>query len=162
MSGRWDENCMSCQSIRGIIRLSNAPRILETLYWVVEHLYPVSIKGWLVLALKRHCTAIHELTTEEMVELGKLTHICSRALHTIMKTEKEYIIQFSESVGFAHLHLHIIARMPQWPDELMGPRVMRAMGDNVDNPLSVEEVTSLALEIREYLLEHVPTELVVK
>ncbi len=160
--GNFDENCLSCQSIQGKIRLSKAPRILETNYWVVETPTPISVKGWVILAIKRHCIAIHELTTEEMVELGKLSHIICQALHSIMKTEKEYLIQFSESDGFPHLHLHIVARMPEWPEALMGPRVMKAMGDWAENPISTEEATALALEMREYLLKHLPADLIIK
>jgi diadenosine tetraphosphate (Ap4A) HIT family hydrolase len=162
MAKKWDESCKSCQAVRGIIRLTPAPRILETKYWVIEHAGSVSLRGWLVVTLKRHATAIHDLTEEEMVEFGKVARVASQALHAILKTEKEYIIKFAEGVGFPHIHIHIIARLPKWPKRLRGPRVMKAMGEDVKGKLTAEEVTPLALEIREYLLKNVPGEMVVK
>ena len=162
MAKKWDENCISCRVVRGKVRLSEVPRILETKHWVIEHGASVSIRGWLVLVLKRHCTAVHDLTEEEIVEFARIARIISQGLHAILKTEKEYVIQFSEGVGFPHLHIHIIARLPKWPKRLRGPRVMKAMGADVKGKLTKEEVTPLALEIREYLLKNVPGELVVK
>jgi diadenosine tetraphosphate (Ap4A) HIT family hydrolase len=162
MAKRWDDSCLSCQATRGMIRLSPAPRILETKHWVIEHAGSVSVKGWLVLVVKRHCTALHELTEAEMVELGKLTRFISRALHAILKTEKEYLMQFAEGAGFPHVHVHIVARLPKWPKRLRGPRVLKAMGEDVKGKLTEEEMTPLALEIREYLLKNVPGEMVVK
>ena len=162
MAKKWDENCKSCQATRGINRLTTAPRILETKHWVIEHAGSVSIRGWLVLVIKRHCTALHELTEAEMVELGKLARIICRGLHTILKTEKEYLMQYAEGIGFAHVHVHIVARLPKWPKRLRGPRVMKAMGEDVKGKLTTEEVTPLALTIREYLLKNVPKELIVK
>lgn len=162
MSEQYKEDCLSCQSIQGLIKLTNTPRILRTRHWVVEHAGSASIKGWIIVVIDRHCTAIHDLTEEEMVEFGKLTWIISQALYNTMKTEKEYVIQLSEGKGFAHLHVHIIARLPEWPDELRGIRVMRAMGESTEDGLDAEEVTPLALEIREYLLKNLPAEMIVE
>ena len=52
------------------ISLTNAPRILETPHWIVEHGHPTEILGWLVLVLNRHCPAIHDLTAEELAALA--------------------------------------------------------------------------------------------
>ena len=46
---QFDDNCGSCQSVQGKISLTNAPRILETTHWLIEHVHPTSIQGWLVL-----------------------------------------------------------------------------------------------------------------
>jgi len=149
---RFDPNCSSCQAIQGLISLTITPRILETPHWIVEHAHPTSIKGWLIVVLNRHCSALHQLTAEEFQELGELMPLICQALHDILKTEKEYVIQFAEGEGFNHVHFHVIARLPDWPASLKGRRVFSATGDQVENPLSSEVLTPLALEIRDYLL----------
>jgi len=162
MEEKWDESCKSCQAMQGLISITNTPRILETPHWIVEHIYPTSIKGWLVVALKRHCRALHDLTEEELLEFGKLLKSLCGALHEALQTESEYVIQFAEGEGFNHVHFHIIARLQQWPDKLRGRKVMDAAGSDVENPLSSEELMPLVLEIRKYLQKHLPAELSIK
>ena len=152
MKERFDPNCSSCQAIQGLISLTITPRILGTPHWIIEHAHPTSIKGWLIVVLNRHCSALHQLTAEEFQELGKLIPLICQALHEILKTEKEYVIQFAEGEGFNHVHFHVIARLPDWPASLKGRRVFSAHGDRVKNPLPGEVLTPLALEIRDCLL----------
>jgi diadenosine tetraphosphate (Ap4A) HIT family hydrolase len=156
-NARFDEQCRSCQALQGIISLTNAPRILETPYWVIEHAHPTSIKGWLVLVLNRHCKALHDLTSEEFAAVGRLLPLACQALHETLHTEKEYVLQLAEGQGFHHVHFHIIARLPEWPETLRGPRVFAGLGEQVVNPLSSEELTALALQIRDYLMSHLNT-----
>ena len=161
MTERWDENCKSCQAIQGLISITNTPRILETPHWIVEHVYPTSIKGWLVVVLNRHCRALHDLTTEEIQEFGRLLPLICQALHKILQTESEYVVQFAEGEGYHHVHFHVIARLPQWPDTLKGRRVFSVVGNDVENPLSSEDLTPLVLEIREYMLKQLPADLLI-
>ncbi|MBA7653176.1 hypothetical protein ES703_61019 [subsurface metagenome] len=159
MKDKWDENCRSCQAFQGLISITNTPTILATPHWVVEHVYPTSIKGWLVVALKRHCRALHDLTREEMQEFGELLSIICQGLHTVMRTESEYVVQFAEGEGYHHVHFHVIARLPQWPETLRGWRVISGAGKAVTNPLQSEDLTPLVLEIREYLKKKLPADL---
>lgn len=151
---KFDDNCKSCQANQGLLSLTNSPRIYETDYWIIEHLHPTSIEGWLVVVLSRHCGALHQLTEEEFTELSQLLRILSQALHEILKTEKEYVVQFAEGDGFNHVHFHVIARLPDWPESLKGARVFSGAGVRVNTPLSPEVSTSIAVKLTEYLLEH--------
>jgi diadenosine tetraphosphate (Ap4A) HIT family hydrolase len=151
---RWDKECQSCQAVQGLITLTNAPRVFETAHWTIEHINHTSIKGWLILTVKRHCRAIHDLTRVEAEELGKLLPLVCRALHATMKTECEYIMQLAEGEGFHHVHFHIIARMPDWPEELRGRRVFDGVGMGIKNSLSTEDLMPFILKIRKYLKEH--------
>ena len=152
MKARFDENCGSCQAIQGHIPLTNTPRILETPYWIIEHVHPTSVQGWLVIVLNRHCGALHELTAEEFAEFGRLLPVVCRALHEILDTDKEYVLQLAEGKGFHHVHFHVIARLPDWPAELKGPGVFSGLGEQVETLLTSEVLTPLALRIREYLI----------
>ena len=128
----FDNDCGSCQAIQGLITLTNAPRILETPHWIIEHVHPTSVQGWLVIVLNRHCNALHQVTTDEFTSLGQLLQLVSQALHTILKTEKEYVIQLAEGKGFHHVHFHVIARLPDWPTSLTGPSVFNGFGSQIE------------------------------
>jgi HAD superfamily hydrolase (TIGR01662 family) len=152
MTPQFDGNCSTCQSVQGKISLKNAPRILETTHWLVEHAHPTSVQGWLVLVLRRHALSLHELTPAEAAEFGRLLPLACQALHLTLQTEKEYVMQFAEKEGFGHVHFHVIARLPNWPDGLKGPAVFSGLGAQVENPLPAETTAPLALAIRDYLL----------
>ena len=153
MQEEFDTSCSSCQAIQGLVSLTIAPRIFETRHWIIEHIHPTEIKGWLVVILNRHCRALHQLTAEEFEEFGRLLPMLCQALHEVLKTEKEYIIQFAEGEGFHHVHFHVIARLPDWPETLRGRQVFSCIGEQAENPLSDDVLIPLALDIKKYLLE---------
>lgn len=153
-AARFDDQCSSCRAIQGLISLTNAPRILETRHWIIEHAHPTSIRAWLVLVLNRHCEALHDVAPEEFAEFSQLLLLACQALHAVLNTEKEYVLQLAEGQGFQRVHFHIVARLPEWPDALRGPSVFAGLGNKVEQPLSSEELTPLALQIREHLLAH--------
>jgi diadenosine tetraphosphate (Ap4A) HIT family hydrolase len=161
MIGKWDKDCISCNSIRGINRIKQIPRVLETKHFVVEHI-STSIRGWVVIVPKRHVTAVHQLTKGEMIEYGELPHAVCQGQHELYDTEKEYFMQYSEGESFSHTHVHVVPRLPEWPSALKGPRVFSAMGAEVENVLTAEERTAEALKLREYLLENLPAKLIIK
>lgn len=150
----FDPHCQSCRAIRGEISLTNAPRILETPYWIVEHGHPTEILGWLVVVLNRHCPALHDLTAEEWLALSEVLGRVTRALHAVLDTEKEYVVQFAEAEGHAHVHFHVIARLPDWPDTRKGIRVFSANGSKAANPLPSAVTTPLVERLRDYILAH--------
>jgi len=152
MEGAFDKNCQSCQALQNIVPLTITPRVLETPYWVVEHGHPTSIRGWLVVVLARHCSALHELTKDEWEDLSQLLSKLCQGLHKVLGTEKEYVMQLAEGEGFNHVHFHVIARLPDWPDDLRGRRVFSGLGLSVENALSANDLTPLVQELRAYLL----------
>jgi diadenosine tetraphosphate (Ap4A) HIT family hydrolase len=152
MEGTYDNNCQSCQALQNIISLTVTPRVFETPYWVVEHGHPTSIRGWLVVVLARHRSALHELTEGEWEDLSQLLPKLCQSLHKVLGTEKEYVMQFAEGEGFNHVHFHVIARLPDWPDDLRGKRVFSGLGYSLENALSPDDLTPLVQELRAYLL----------
>lgn len=62
-------------------------------------------------------------------------------------------ISLTVAPRFRHVHFHVIARLPDWPEALRGASVFSALGDEVEEPLSGEILAPLALQIRGYLLE---------
>lgn len=100
-------DCRVCRSISGEARISSGPPIFDGRYWMLEHAYPTRLPGWLVIVLKRHVEALHELTADEFQELAAIQHRAARALRQVVGCAKEYIACFAEMDGFAHLHIHL-------------------------------------------------------
>jgi len=120
-------DCYSCKSTSGEKRISPGPTIYEGEYWLVEHAYPCGMVGWLVLALKRHAEALHELSEEEFAELSKLQHHVATILHQELGCEKEYVACFGEAAHFNHIHFHVVAKPHNLPDELRGTGIFRML-----------------------------------
>jgi len=97
--------CWSCRSISGEKRISPGSVIYEGEYWLVEHAYPAALKGWLVILLKRHAEALHELSAEEFTELGRIQARLSRCLFDELGCEKEYVSCYAEKEHFHHFHI---------------------------------------------------------
>jgi diadenosine tetraphosphate (Ap4A) HIT family hydrolase len=112
--------CWSCRSNTGEKRISPGATIFDGEYWLVEHAYPVAVKGWLVIVLKRHAEALHELTPDEFGELGQIQAQLSRFLFEELSCEKEYISCYAETEHFYHVHFHVFARPRNLSNELKG------------------------------------------
>ena len=139
--------CLSCRSNDGVERISPGPVIYEGRGWLVEHAYPSSLLGWLVIVLRRHATALHELTQAEATELGQLQRAVARVLHTRFGTEKEYAICYGEAPGFSHLHTHMVPRDPTLPREQVGGGVFVHLR-SPDAAVAPEQVADLCRELR--------------
>jgi diadenosine tetraphosphate (Ap4A) HIT family hydrolase len=112
--------CWTCKSNTGEKRISPGTTIFEGEYWLVEHAYPVKIIGWIVIVLKRHAEALHELTVEEFAELAQIQARLIPLLHEELQSEKEYISCYAEMEHFHHIHFHVFARPADFPEELKG------------------------------------------
>src|ERR1044071_5627114 len=112
--------CWTCKSNTGEKRISPGPTIFEGKYWLVEHAYPVKTIGWLVIVLKRHAEALHELTTEEFAELAQIQARLIPLLYEDLHSEKEYVVCYAEQEHFHHIHFHVFAKPHDLADELKG------------------------------------------
>ena len=94
--------CWTCRSNTGEKRISPGPTIFEGKHWLVEHAYPVKLSGWLVIVLKRHAEALHELTVEEFTEPGQIQAGLVPILYEELHCEKEYVVCYAEMEHFRH------------------------------------------------------------
>lgn len=97
--------------------------------WRVAHDFNSSFEGGLILAPLQHVHALDELTAEEATALGDLLPKVSVALKAVTDCQKTYVMLFAEAEGFAHLHVHVVPRMPDQPDERRGPDVFSYLQD---------------------------------
>ena len=117
-----NEDCWTCRSISGEKRISPGPTIFEGEYWLIEHAYPVKVKGWLVIVLKRHAEALHELTSSEFVELAQIQSKLTQILFEELHCQKEYISCYAEKQHFCHIHFHVFAKPYELTSDLLGAK----------------------------------------
>jgi hypothetical protein len=82
---------LDLQSNTGEKSISPGPTIFEGKYWLVEHAYPVKTIGWIVIVLKRHAEALHDLTTKEFARWAQIQSKLIPLLHEELHCEKEYV-----------------------------------------------------------------------
>ena len=141
--------CYSCLSNSAIRRISPGPTIFEGDYWLIEHAYPCGIKGWLVLVLKRHAEALHELTTAEFAESGVLLGRTASILHAVSGSEKEYAMCLAEVEHFKHIHFHVVAKPIDLPEELKGTRIFAMLKVSEQEAVPKEEVKAFCELLRD-------------
>ncbi len=143
--------CLSCLSLQGVQRISPGPFIYEGKYWAVDHTYPTSLKGWLVIVPWRHVEALHDLTREEFQELAEIQYRLARVLGSNSAVQKEYMMCFAEAEGFHHIHIHFVARPVDLPQEAKGPRVFAYLNVDQQSALSPDEIKTVSEELKETL-----------
>lgn len=140
--------CLSCKSISGERRISPGPTIHDGRFWLVEHAYPCALKGWLVLVLKRHAEALHEVSMEEFVELGQLQERFAKLLRQELGNEKEYSACFAEAEGFHHIHFHLVAKPYNLSNDLVGTRIFSMLKPSDGKLVPRDEIEKLCYSLK--------------
>ena len=122
--------------------------ILRTEAWDVAHAYGTSVPGWLVLVLRRHVTALADMTEDEASELGPLLQSVSRALHEVTGCAKTYVVQFAEAADHPHVHVHVIPRSPNLPNEYRGPSIFKLLGVPSDQWVHEDRMNDVAGKLK--------------
>jgi diadenosine tetraphosphate (Ap4A) HIT family hydrolase len=125
--------------------------IYRTPHWDVVHAYNTALPGWMVLVVRRHITAIDEMTDEEAVELGKLIRQVSVALKEVTGCMKTYVIQFAEAIEHPHVHFHIVPRMADQPEDYKSTNIFRYLGVPEDQRVSESTMNEIGTKIRAIL-----------
>lgn len=142
-------DCYSCKVISGKKIISPGSLIYDSKYWIVDHAYPTQLPGWIVIILRRHAQALHELTKEEFLELAKLQEAITKLLYKEFNCEKEYIACFSEAKHFQHVHFHVIPKQKDLPIEFKGPKIFSML----KNEKVSSSIKNKIIEISEKLNE---------
>lgn len=129
------ENCFICEKHQGFIQTAGV-KIYEDDYVYVGHIdrkgKPNYI-GHIMIDLKRHVPSLADMHPEEAKALGLIMARVSKALRQAEGAEHVYAIVSGNSVP--HLHMHIVARYPNTPEQYWGPFEVydspnARMGDN--------------------------------
>ena len=129
-------------------RISPAPPVHQGTHWLIEHAYPVGLLGWMVIVLRRHAAALHELTPAEFRELGELLAALVPLLRELCEAEKEYVSCFAEGEGFRHVHFHVVAVRPELPRHLRGAGSMALLTVQESGAVPAAEVRQLCATLR--------------
>lgn len=141
--------CLTCLSNSGERRISPGVTIFEGRYWYLEHAYPSALKGWLVAVLKRHVEALHALTAEEFAELGVIQARVTKLLFDVLDCEKEYVMCLAEGPGFHHIHVHIVPKPRDLPDELKATRIFALLKVTPEEAVPPDEVAAFCEMMKE-------------
>ena len=152
---------MECQTCAIGEAEAHTPRgsIVTTTHWRAVHAFNTSLPGWLVLVAREHVTALDALDAEGHAELGTLLGQLSQALRTLTGCEKTYVMQFSETPGHHHLHVHLVPRMPDQPEDRRGTKVFGYVDVPEDQQIPAGERDRIGLAIRSTLATQLAGEL---
>ena len=139
--------CFACDQ-QAAVALPPREDVVHTGHWRVAHAFNSMLPGWLVLLPTRHVTSFTQLTAAAADEVGGLVVRLSAALEAVTGCAKTYLMQFSEAEGFSHLHLHLVPRLPDHPEDARGPKVFAYLTDDQAQWLPTTERDSLALALR--------------
>jgi len=142
------DGCYACTTNARSGTLPPREEIVAADGWRLVHAFDAALPGWLVLVPDRHVTALDELGTEEAAAMGRLLHAGSAALRAVLGCTKTYVALFAEAEGFAHLHVHVVPRMPDLPADRLGPRVFGYLDAAPDDRVPDAEQDALALRLR--------------
>ena len=115
--------------------------------WRVAHAFGTALPGWMVVIPRRHVTALDELTAAESAELGPILAGLTAALREVVGCAKTYVALFAEADGFAHVHFHVVPRMPGQPAELRGPRIFALLGRDAAEHVPDEVMDRVAADV---------------
>jgi diadenosine tetraphosphate (Ap4A) HIT family hydrolase len=141
-------DCVTCQLVERRDAGGAPPwdAILRTPHWDVVHAFGTAVEGWLVLVVRRHQTAVADLSDGEAAELGPLIRDVSRAVQSAVGCDKTYVVQFAEHPQHPHVHVHVIPRGRDLSDERQGPRIFSLLGvpdDEAVPPDRMDEIAGL-------------------
>ena len=140
--------CFACENNERIGELPPREEIVVAGSWRVAHAFGTSLPGWLVVVPTRHAEALHDLEPGEAAQLAEVLRRVSAALRDVVGCEKAYFVFFAEAEGFAHLHVHVIPRMPWFTHDQWGPRVFSLLGVPARDEVSEADRDSIALRLR--------------
>jgi len=143
------ETCFICNKHAGNIKTSGI-MIYEDEYVYVGHIDRYSkpnYLGHIMIDLKRHAPTLAEMTVEEAKAFGVIMTRVSKALKESENAEHIYSLVSGNSVP--HLHMHLVARYPNTPEQYWGPMEVY---DWEDAPMGGNnEVVKLCNRIKVYL-----------
>ncbi|MEU8045713.1 HIT family protein [Micromonospora echinofusca] len=141
-------DCYTCHRNRQIDTLPARELVAVDEHWRVAHAFDAALPGWLVLVPRRHVASIAELTDAEAASLGTWQVRLSRALRAVTGCSKTYVMQFAEKEGFAHVHFHVVPRMPDLPDDRRGPAIFGYLGATQGQRLDELQQDEIAAALR--------------
>lgn len=148
-------DCYSCRQTAAASAQPPRERIWSDGVWRVAHAIECALPGWVVVLPARHVVSPAELSAEEAAALGPLLRAVSRAVVDVTGCERTYLAMFAEKEGFQHLHVHVVPRHADLPDDRRGPGVFWYVRRPPSEWVSNAEMDRLAAAMAERIgLDH--------
>jgi diadenosine tetraphosphate (Ap4A) HIT family hydrolase len=147
--------CLTCDQ-NAAESLPPREEIWRNEHWRVAHAFDTALPGWLVVLARRHVVALDELDSDAASELGRLLHQLTAALRAVTGCEKTYVMMLGEAEGFSHLHVHVVPRMPDLPEDLRGPRVFGLLGVEEEDRVTTDARDAVARALQRHLDQVLP------
>ena len=145
--------CFSCADGEGLDPSQPERAIWLSDGWRVVHSFNSSLLGWLVIVPRRHIESMHELSDAEAAVLGPLVRDVSGALVRVLGCAKTYVIMLAEAPGFTHLHVHVVPRAHDMPEEFRGTQVFGYLKRPSEEWVPLDARRDLALRLRAAAVE---------
>jgi diadenosine tetraphosphate (Ap4A) HIT family hydrolase len=141
-------SCYTCEATKNVERSGPSAAIWMTDGWRVAHSFNSALAGWLVIVPRRHIESIHELSSEESLELGQLLGLTSKALVDVLGCQKTYVMMFAEAAGFNHVHFHVVPRAHDLDADHRGSGIFEYLKRPESEWIAPAEQDELALALR--------------
>jgi diadenosine tetraphosphate (Ap4A) HIT family hydrolase len=113
------QSCLECNFLGSG---AEAPPLLRTAHFAVHGKIEIPpVPGWMIVAPLRHVEQVDALGPAEQAELQPLIASVAAALRAATPTARVYVCTWNEMLP--HLHIHVIARPPDFPPERRGARL---------------------------------------
>jgi len=145
-------DCYSCT--QNAISAGNLPPrecVYEGEGWRIAHAFGSALPGWMVIVSHRHIKSLSELTAAEASALGPLIRRLSAALEAVTGARKCYIVFLAESQGFEHVHIHVIPRVADAPQERKGIGAMQYLAQPESEWVSHDEMDSISAAVAKFM-----------
>jgi histidine triad (HIT) family protein len=143
------QDCFICNKHAGTIETSGVTIYEDNLVYVghIDKNGQPNYLGHILIDLKRHAPTLGDMTFEEAERFGVTMTRVSKALMQSEGAEHVYSLVSGNSVP--HLHMHLVARYPNTPEDYWGPM---AVYDWEDAPMgNNKEVVNLCKRMKVYL-----------
>jgi diadenosine tetraphosphate (Ap4A) HIT family hydrolase len=143
-------DCYSCrQNAIDPDRLPPRDAIYDDGLWRVAHAFSSALAGWMVVVSRRHITSLSQLTAQESAALGPVLNRLSSAAEAVTGASKCYVIFLAEAPGFEHLHIHVVPRLLDMPDDRIGIDAMKYLAHPENEWVAPEDMDRISEAIRE-------------
>lgn len=117
------EECLVCAELDGSVAVPGV--VAETARVVAFHAPPLPGRpdpyaGYLFVSPRRHAPGFADLTDDEARDVGALVAAAARALRAEGATR---VYTATIGHGVDHLHVHVVPRWPETPDDVAWDRV---------------------------------------
>jgi diadenosine tetraphosphate (Ap4A) HIT family hydrolase len=152
MNNEWKPECIACEIGKGNI-IPPGGIIKETENFFIQQDLEIPLKGFLIIASKKHLKSITQLTLDEVTELANLLYKSRLALSEISDINEVVIIQEERS---NHFHVWLFPKY-NWMDELFENsltdirKIMQYVKLNMKNEKNIKEVLSTADFLRDIM-----------